>query len=133
MIELALVCLTVLAVAHLVLSSWRRVALLRTASAARLHSEELLRYVGDQLAAALERVADREPGPSLEGKTLVVHTRKPDDQSIRGICVADYGDRLVLRKALYYGTEGASTSAGGDIEIKWINVSTYQVVTLPQE
>jgi hypothetical protein len=39
------------------------------------------------------------PGPSMVGASLVVHTRKPDDQSVRGVVDAHYADRLVLRDA----------------------------------
>jgi hypothetical protein len=36
---------------------------------------------------------------SLIGETIVVHTRHPDDRSIRGVVVGWYADRIVLRGA----------------------------------
>jgi len=44
------------------------------------------------------------PGPSLASKTVVVHTR--DEQSIRGLLVAQHADRLSLRSAVYLHGSG---------------------------
>lgn len=45
------------------------------------------------------------PAPSLVKRTVVVHTRRPDDQTIRGVLVAQHADRLILKEAVYmYGS-----------------------------
>ncbi|WP_217913225.1 hypothetical protein [Miltoncostaea marina] len=41
------------------------------------------------------------PAKPLRGRTVVVHTRKPDDRSIRGVLVAEHRDRITLADAVY--------------------------------
>jgi uncharacterized membrane protein len=65
------------------------------------------------------------PGPSLAGQTVVVHTRRPDDQSIRGILVAQHADRLILQEAVYLDPEG-EVAAEGLIHIPVLAVSSMQ-------
>jgi hypothetical protein len=78
-----------------------------------------------------ERAPERAvSGPSLVGKSLVVHTRKPDDQSVRGVVDAHYADRLVLRDAAYLHASGAQ-SAGGLVDVLLINVSSWQELQAP--
>lgn len=63
----------------------------------------------DVLLVAIERLTDSigkigqeaRPGPSLVGKTVVINTRKPDDQTIRGVVHGQYPDRWTLRDAVY--------------------------------
>jgi hypothetical protein len=64
----------------------------------------------DALLMAIERLSDETrksklevvaPGPSLVGKTVVINTRKPDDQTIRGVVYGQYADRWTLRDASY--------------------------------
>jgi hypothetical protein len=40
-------------------------------------------------------------GPLLVGRTVVVNTRRPDDQTIRGVLHGQYADRWTLRDAAY--------------------------------
>lgn len=90
--------------------------------------------VGIFVLAALERTtAEAERGPSLAGKSLVVHTRKPDDQSIRGVVAAHYTDRLVLRDAQYLSPSGDHQAAGGLVDVLLINVSTWQEIQAARE
>jgi hypothetical protein len=87
----------------------------------------------EQLTDALEQSgALLARGPSLVGKSLVVHTRKPDDQSIRGAVAAHYADRLVLRDAAYLHGSGAQ-DAGGLVDVLLINVSSWQELQAPTE
>jgi hypothetical protein len=72
------------------------------------------------------------PGPSLVGRTVVVHTRRPDDQSVRGVLVAHHTDRLVLREAVYVHASG-SQDAGGLIHVPLLGVSTVQEIEPPAE
>jgi hypothetical protein len=71
------------------------------------------------------------PGPKVVGRSLVVHTRKPDDQSIRGIVAAHYADRLVFRDAQYLHASGAQAAAGL-VEVPLINVSSWQELEPPE-
>lgn len=85
------------------------------------------------LVAAVRRGPDADgavSGPSMVGKSLVVHTRKPDDQSVRGIVAAHYADRIVLRDAAYLHASGAQ-DAGGLVDVLLINVSTWQELQAP--
>lgn len=52
------------------------------------------------------------PGPPLTGRTLVVHTRRPDDQTLRGVLYAQHADRLTLRDAVYVHRSGDQPIAG---------------------
>lgn len=40
------------------------------------------------------------PGPTLVGKTLVVHTAAPDQKTLRGILHGQHADRLSLREVV---------------------------------
>jgi len=65
-------------------------------------------------AGALERGRGGEsaPGPTLAGRTVVVNTPKPDDQSVRGVVVSHHADRITLREAEYLHASGAQPAAG---------------------
>lgn len=52
------------------------------------------------------------PAPSLVKRTVVVHTRRPDDQTIRGVLVAQHADRLILKEAVYMYGSGNQPIAG---------------------
>lgn len=52
------------------------------------------------------------PGPPLAGRTVVVHTRRPDDQTLRGVLVAQHADRLTLREAVYVHASGEQPAGG---------------------
>lgn len=74
----------------------------------------------------------QDPAPSLVGETVVVHTRKPDDQSIRGIVACDYADKLVLREASYVHASGLQP-AKGEVEVLKVGISTTQRLAAPAE
>ena len=57
--------------------------------------------------------------------TVVVHTRRPDDQSIRGVLLGDYADRVVLRDAIYLYASGEQAAAGL-VHIPRATISTMQ-------
>lgn len=50
--------------------------------------------------------SQRAPAPTLVGRTVIVHTRRPDDQSIRGVLTAEHADRLTLRDVQYISADG---------------------------
>lgn len=96
---------------------------------------ELAAAVGalEQATAAFQHAAERAaPGPSLVGRTVVVHTRRPDDQSVRGVLVAHHADRLVLRDAVYLHATGTQ-AADGLVHIPLLTMSTMQEIQLPAE
>lgn len=66
-------------------------------------------------------------GPSLAGRTIVVHTKKPDDQSVRGVLFAHHADRLVLREVVYLHAESA-TPLQGLVSFPMESVSFWQEV-----
>lgn len=68
----------------------------------------------------------RRRGPSLVGETIVLHTRHPDDRSIRGVVAAQYADRVVLRDATLLVATGASAPIPGATEVPWPAVSWWQ-------
>jgi hypothetical protein len=45
-------------------------------------------------------------GPPLAARTVEIHTKRPDDQTIRGVVFAEYTDRIVLIHALYRHSTG---------------------------
>jgi hypothetical protein len=68
------------------------------------------------------------PGPSLAGKTLVIHTKKPDDQSIRGVLVAEHADRISLREACYLHKGSVSPAMGGLVHVPLRSISWMQEI-----
>ena len=68
------------------------------------------------------------PGPSLAERTVIVHTRRPDDRSIRGILVGHYADRVTLREAVYRHSSG-DQDAGGLIHLPLVVISSIQEIT----
>lgn len=71
------------------------------------------------------------PGPSLVGRTVVVHTRRPDDQSIRGVLAAHHADRLVLQDAIYMQVGAPGAAADGLVNVPMASVSTMQEIAAP--
>ena len=68
----------------------------------------------------------RAPTARLVGETIVVHTQKPDDQSIRGVVVAEHADRLVLRDAIILVAEDVQHAIPGMSEIPRDSISWWQ-------
>ena len=52
------------------------------------------------VALLVAAAAIRRTGPLLVGKTVVIHTRKPDDQTIKGVLHGKYPDVWTLRDAV---------------------------------
>jgi hypothetical protein len=65
-------------------------------------------------------------GDALSGRTLVVHTRQPDDQTIRGVVHAFDDSLVVLRDAVYLTKDGQHQPAGGTVTIPRANISNWQ-------
>ncbi len=87
-------------------------------------------------AAALEHAA-REHGPSLVGQRVTVHIRKPDDQTLYGVVVGDYADRLVLEDAEYVTTSSRHPLPGRPTierdRISWIDAQGVVASPEPDE
>lgn len=66
-------------------------------------------------------------GPTLASKTVIVHTRRPDDQSLRGILVAQHADRITLSEVVHLYASGDQAVAGS-VHIPLVNVSTIQEI-----
>lgn len=56
------------------------------------------------------------PGPPLRGRTVTVNTRRPDDQTIKGVLVSQHADRLTLMDAVYV-TPAGEQPIGGQVHI----------------
>jgi hypothetical protein len=70
--------------------------------------------------------AQEPQAPPRVNHRVTVHTKKPDDQTIYGVIVGDYTDRLCLEHAEYVTPQGGQPIAGRqDIatrDIAWIDV-----------
>lgn len=64
----------------------------------------VLALVGMLSLAAL--AAQRRGARPLRGRRVVVHTRQPDDRSLRGVIVHDGRDGLILEAAEYLRGDG---------------------------
>ena len=90
----------------------------------------------DALLVAVERLTDRvgglakerTPGPSLVGRTLVINTRKPDDQTIRGVVHGQYPDRWTLRDATLVTPLGEQPVPGGVYHVPLEKISGAQQI-----
>lgn len=65
------------------------------------------------------------PGPRLTGRTVTVNTRKPDDQSIRGILVGQFADRVSLTDAIYLHPSG-DERVPGVVHVPVANIAFIQ-------
>lgn len=79
------------------------------------------------LVVALTLVSKWKPAPALTGKTIVVQTQRPDDQSIRGVCVAHHSDQLTLRDAVYLEPTG-DRAVGGLVHVPVSSISWLQEI-----
>ncbi len=73
--------------------------------------------LADRLAVRSKRIV---------GRTVVVHTRLPDDRSIRGVLHAQYADRWTLRDAVLILPGGREEALGGVEHIPISNISFAQ-------
>jgi len=96
--QLIIVCATVLALAALALSG----------------------------SASRAQGAGVDTAPPRTGNRVTVHTKKPDDQTLFGVLVGDYADRLVLEDAEYVTPAGGEPIPGvqhvATRDIAWIDV-----------
>jgi hypothetical protein len=58
------------------------------------------------IATALSVRTDSGEEDALEGRTVTLHTKQPDDQTIHGSLVRETPDRLVLVDASYVSSTG---------------------------
>jgi hypothetical protein len=72
------------------------------------------------------------PGPSLAGRTVVVHTKRPDDKTIRGVLHAQHADRWTLREAVLVTPIG-DRPLGGLQHVLVTNMSFTQELEAPLE
>lgn len=89
------------------------------------------------LVHRVERARDlrgEDQAPSRVRHRVTVHTKQPDDQTLFGVVVGDYTDRLVLEDAEYVTPTGGRPIPGRqDIatkDIAWIDVHD-QVAPVP--
>lgn len=73
-------------------------------------------------------VGPRSTGPVLKGKTVVIHTKKPDDRTIRGILVGQYADRWTLRDAIAVVEGGREVALGGVEHVPVENIAFVQEI-----
>lgn len=77
-----------------------------------------------ELRTERERVA-AHVAPSLVAQTVVIQTR--DDQTIRGVLVAEHVDRLYLEQAVYVESPKQQSSIGGLTIVPRANVAWMQI------
>lgn len=63
---------------------------------------------------------------ALTGRTLIVHTKKPDDQTIRGTVHAFDDQLVILRDAVYLVEGGKHHPAGGLVTVPRSSISNWQ-------
>jgi hypothetical protein len=89
------------------------------------------RAVGGEIAvldhADRVRASSLAPGPSLVGKTVVINTRKPDDQTIRGVLHGQHADRWTLREAVYVPV-AASSRPTNLVHVPTANIAFVQEI-----
>jgi hypothetical protein len=121
--QLLIICGTVLALAGLV-------------AAVLVHYARLVehrrRIELERAFRAAEKVERDDRPPARIGHRVTVHTKKPDDQTIFGVLVGDYADRISLEDAEYVTAAGAHAMPGRqDIatrDVAWIDVHANVVV-----
>lgn len=80
--------------------------------------------------AAAQAAAREAAAAAIVACTLVVHTRKPDDQSYRGLFHGDFAEAIdsgwiPLRDAEYLHKDGV-TAAGGLVRVPVVGISAIQ-------
>lgn len=65
------------------------------------------------------------PGPVTTGQRVTVHTKLPDDQTLHGLLVREYRDRLELVDAAYVTAQGEQPIPG-TVRVPAGNVSWRQ-------
>lgn len=75
------------------------------------------------LVVAVWRLAPARPA---RGQVVTVHTKLPDDQTIRGVLVHEYRDRLILQDAEYIDEEHGAVPIAGAVRVPTAGVSWIQ-------
>lgn len=70
------------------------------------------------------------PAPKISGRTVVINTRRPDDQTIRGVIHGQYADRWTLRDAILITPIGEQPMQGLQ-HIPVANIAFVQELTEP--
>jgi hypothetical protein len=65
------------------------------------------------------------PGPARAGRRVTIHTTQPDDQTLHGVLVRDYRDRLELVSASLVTAQG-ETDIPGTVHVPLERVSWLQ-------
>ncbi|MEA2255566.1 MAG: hypothetical protein QOG35_1611 [Solirubrobacteraceae bacterium] len=82
-------------------------------------------------AGALQHRAG-QAGPSRVGHRVTIHTKLPDDQTVFGVVVGDYADRLSLEDSEYVSPHGPVAMSGRqDIatrDIAWVDVHGHVAI-----
>lgn len=77
------------------------------------------------VAIAVLVLARLAPVRPVRGQRVTVHTKLPDDQTIHGVLVKEYRDRLILRDAEYVA-EDQTAPIPGTVRIPTAAVSWIQ-------
>lgn len=80
------------------------------------------------LALLAAATALRRSGPVLTGRTVIVHTRRPDDRTLKGVVHARYADSWILRDAVLVQPGGREQALGGIQHLPRESVSWFQEV-----
>lgn len=75
-----------------------------------------------------DRRRQRDTPPPIQGRTVVIHTRRPDDQSIRGVMVGMYADEVVLEQPQYITADGPRP-IDGPLHVPTANIAWWQEVS----
>jgi hypothetical protein len=98
--QLIIICLTAIAIAAIAAAAW------------------VFTHMHDDGEEELEP-------PARVGHRVTVHTKQPDDQTIFGVLVGDYADRIVLEDAEYVTASGATPISGqqhiATADIAWLD------------
>ena|SRR5665213_1190157 len=70
------------------------------------------------VVALLALVSRHAPAPTRAGHRVTVHTLRPDDQTIHGVIVAEYTDRLILEGAEYITPTGGTPIPGATVAVQ---------------
>lgn len=94
-----------------------------------------LALVGASIAAIVYSRTTAPVAPALRTHTVLVNTRRPDDQTIRGVVYGEYADRLTLVDAvhLHQGAEGKviEVPADGLVHVPTASISWIQEIDPP--
>ena len=91
--------------------------------------------VGNTVARIFGETAEDELPPPRIGHRVTVHTKQPDDQTLFGVLVGDYADRIVLEDAEYVTPSGGKPISGkqhiATADVAWLDLHAL-VAELPE-